>query len=105
MNNQKIEIMNLYLDFYENLLTERQKKICNYYYREDYSLAEIAELESVSRAAIHDALKRSGQILNDLELKLHCVSSFTKRMDLYEKIKEYNHEKVNFLVDACIETE
>lgn len=103
--DSKVERMNLYLDFYENLLTDKQKKICEYYYREDYSLAEIAELEEISRAAVHDAIKRSDQILEDLESKLHCVSSFYERKKYYEEIKKLGNEEINKFVDACIETE
>ncbi len=101
-NKEKI---NLYLDFYESLLTDKQRKICDYYYREDYSLAEIAELLDITRSAVHDAIKRSDKILEEFELKLHCVKSFNKRMSYYEKIKGFGNEEVNQLIDACIETE
>lgn len=97
--------MNFYLDFYEQLLTEKQRQICNYYYREDYSITEIAEIENISRAAVHDAIKRSEQILEDVELKLKCYESFAKRCLLYEKIKSFNHKEINHLVDECIKTE
>ena len=97
--------MNLYLDFYETLLTEKQRTICNYYYREDYSITEISEIENISRAAVHDAIKRSEQILEDVESKLKCYESFSKRCILYDKIKSFNHKDINLLVDECIKTE
>ena len=49
--------MNLCLDFYEELLTGKQQRICDYYFRNDLSLQEIAEMENVSRAAVHEDRK------------------------------------------------
>ncbi|MEG0176322.1 YlxM family DNA-binding protein [Anaerorhabdus sp.] len=104
MFNKK-EQMNYYLDFYKSLLTEKQQEICNYYYREDYSITEIAEIEEISRAGVHDTIKRSEVLLEEFESKLHCYESFSKRMEYYNKIKEYNHDEINKIVDMCIETE
>ncbi len=99
------EEANLYLDFYEKLLTPKQQQICEFYYREDYSLSEIAELVSITRSAVHDTIKRSSSILEDLEKKLHSVSGFKQRMKYYEKIKELGNEEINQWIDACIKTE
>lgn len=104
MFNKK-ERMNYYLDFYEQLLTKKQQKICNYYFREDYSITEIAELESISRAGVHDAIKHSELALEDFEAKLNCYQSFAKRQEVYKKIKEFNHAEINELIDECIDTE
>ncbi len=100
----KIEVNGL-LDFYEPLLTERQRTLCGYYYREDWSLQEIAEAESISRAAVHDAVKRCEKELAGYESKLHCVESYKKRMRIYEQIRKQADEEIIRLVEQCIETE
>ena len=58
------------LDFYGALLTDRQSKMLSSYYNEDLSLAEIAADESISRQAVHDALRRGEGALEDLENRL-----------------------------------
>ncbi|MFV0380145.1 MAG: YlxM family DNA-binding protein [Anaerorhabdus sp.] len=102
MNKEKA---NLFLDFYENLLTDKQKTICYYYYREDFSLSEISEILDITRSAVFDALKKSNKILEKFETKLKCVSSFNKRMAYYLEIKKFDVKEINQLIDACIETE
>ncbi len=52
---EKIRI-NLLYDAYGALLTEKQRRYVEYYYRDDYSLSEIARLTEVSRNAVHEQL-------------------------------------------------
>ncbi|MDH6366746.1 MULTISPECIES: YlxM family DNA-binding protein [Breznakia] len=80
--------INTYLDFYEDLLTDKQREIMNEYYREDYSLAEIAENRGISRSAVSDNIKRVTKILEDYEKKLHLLKKFQVRQTLYEKLAD-----------------
>jgi len=59
------------LSFYGPLLTERQLQILRYYYEEDLSLSEIAELLGMTRQAAHDAIRRGESQLARLEEKLN----------------------------------
>jgi predicted DNA-binding protein YlxM (UPF0122 family) len=97
--------LNSLLDFYSPLLTEKQQRICQYYYREDLSLQEIAELENTSRSAVYDTVKRCRNDLESYEDKLHLYRSYQKRSALYQKIRSYHDQKINTLVDACIDSE
>ena len=58
------------LDLYGPLLTGHQRQILHLAWEEDWSLAEIAERERVSRAAIHDVIRRTAQSLDGYERKL-----------------------------------
>ncbi len=73
---EKLAKMALLADFYGPLLTEKQRNVWDLHYQQDLSLAEIAELEHISRQAIHDLLKRTERILADYEDKLGLVQRF-----------------------------
>ncbi len=82
--------INHLFDFYQVLLTSKQRAYMQDYYEHDYSLAEIAEDNSVSRQAIFDNIKRTELVLEDYENKLHLFEKFQQRQSLFEQMK---HEK------------
>lgn len=87
----KFEVNEL-LDFYESLLTDKQRDICNEYYREDLSYQEIADEMNISRSAVYDTVKHVKSDLLDYEEKLGCLSSYKKRNEIYQKLKEYTDD-------------
>lgn len=97
--------INSLLDFYGRLLTENQQKICHYYYQEDLSLQEIAEIEKTSRSAVYDTVKRCRDDLDTYEEKLHLYKSYQKRRKLYEKIRSRSDGETGKLIDQCIDSE
>lgn len=82
-----IRIGELY-DFYGQLLTERQQEYIELYYRDDLSLSEIAEKFQVSRAAVHDNLRRSGKLLEEYEAKLQLLARMEERKEKVTLLKE-----------------
>lgn len=70
--DKNVEI-NLLLDFYGNLLTERQREVMGLYYEDNLSLTEIAEDLSISKQGVSDILKRSEKVLYDTESKLNLL--------------------------------
>ena len=61
------------LDTYGVLLTDRKREILDYYYNEDYSLAEISEITGISRQGVRDAIKKSEDEIYSFEAKLKMV--------------------------------
>jgi len=64
------------LDFYGQLLTEKQREVVGLYYDEDLSLAEIAEHAGITRQGVRDCIKRAENLLLDCEEKLGHVRRF-----------------------------
>ena len=94
----KKQRVNLLMDCYLDLLTDKQKDYLNLYYSEDLSLSEIAEELDVSRNAVFDNLKRAVHLLEDYENKLHLLEKHLERMELIDRIqKDQNthHEKLD----------
>lgn len=100
----KVAINNL-LDYYDVLLTDKQLDICNLYFREDLSLQEISEELNVTRASIYDTVHRCEKILCNYEDKLRLYESSKQRRYLYSKIKAYNIDEINIIIDELIKTE
>ena len=77
---------NALLDYYGNLLTERQRTLCRYYFEEDLSYQEIAENEGISRTAVYDTISVSRTQLENYEFVLHLYGNAQRRNALYEAL-------------------
>ena len=64
---------------YGALLTEHQREVLDLYLRSDWSLAEIAQHERTSRAAVHDIVRRSTLSLQDYEKRLGLLAESARR--------------------------
>ena len=99
---EKKQRVNLLMDCYLDLLTDKQKDYLNLYYGEDLSLSEIADELDVSRNAVFDNLKRAVHLLEDYEDKLHLLEKHQERMELIDRIKEDQNADHNKL-DSYLE--
>lgn len=81
------------LDYYKDLLTEKQSKYLIEYFEEDLSLTEIAENYGISRQAVYDNIKRGIKILRNYEEKLK----------FYERDKELCKELLDLRENFRIE--
>ncbi len=109
---EKAVYLSLLLDFYGELLTEKQREYADLYYNENLSLSEIAENDGISRQAVRDALLRSETVLRDTEAKTGLVERHTKLLrqigeaeTLLDRIGRLNSEKLCSpdLLSLCLE--
>ena len=77
------------LDFYGELLTEKQRGFLDYYYNDDLSLSEIAANEGITRQGVRDAIKRAEMQLFDMEEKLGLMARFNELRAGLDEIVEY----------------
>ena len=87
MKNQTYR-MTMLLDFYGEILTQRQREFFDLYYNEDLSLAEIAENYDISRQGVRDAIVRSETVLRETEEKLGLVKKYAGYESKLEEIRQ-----------------
>ena len=95
--------MNMLFDFYSELLTAKQKEVLQYYYQENFSLQEIANVSGTTRQGVFELLKRTEAILLDYEAKLKLLHKHFNKLAIQEQIQDYvctlnlNHEQNQYL--------
>lgn len=105
MSLEKTTRMNYLFDFYQSLLTSKQKSYMSLYYLDDFSLGEIAEEYEVSRQAVYDNIKRTEAMLEQYEEKLLLLKKFQERKEMFIKLKELasgskEEEEIIALIEA-----
>lgn len=83
---EKDVTISLLLDFYGDVLPERQREMLDMYYNEDYSLSEISEIVSISRQGVRFSVKKGEKQLTELENKLGLLKKFTQMKNDSESI-------------------
>ena len=77
--------ISMLMDFYGELLTDKQRESLEFYYNDDLSLGEIADELEISRQGVRDFIKRGEKQLLEFEEKLGLAKRFE---DIKEKINE-----------------
>ena len=93
-NLEKKEQLNELFDIYQSLLTDKQVLYFKYYYQDDYSLQEIAELLDVSRHAIFDQLKKVEMHLFSYEEKLKLLEHKQARLKIIDQLNDTCDQKL-----------
>ena len=98
---EKTMRLNYLFDFYQGLLTSKQREYMTMYYLEDFSLVEISQLSKVSRQAVYDNIKRTEAILNSYEEKLFLYEKYEKRAKLLVELegKATDHDHSSKLIE------
>ena len=76
------------LDFYGDMLTDKQKDVVELYYNEDLSLAEIASHSGITRQGVRDSIKRAEGLLLEYEKHLHLAYRFQRIQQCLSEITD-----------------
>lgn len=101
---EKTTRINYLYDFYQSLLTPKQRSYMSLYYLDDFSLGEIADEYKISRQAVFDNIKRTEAMLEEYEEKLLLFQKFQDRSQLFKQIRSLINEgqqsgQLNSLID------
>lgn len=86
------------LDYYGQMLTEKQREVARLYYNEDLSLAEIAQFANITRQGVRDSIKRAESTLLEMEERLGLARKFRDYQRKLEQITSCAKE-IAFEVD------
>ena len=76
------------LDFYGELLTEKQRECFDLHYNEDLSLSEIAEQLGISRQGVWDNIRRAEAAMQEMEEKTGLIRRNEETREALESIRE-----------------
>jgi predicted DNA-binding protein YlxM (UPF0122 family) len=79
--------VNMLIDVYGALLTERQRTTLELYYGEDLSLGEISSETGITRQAVMGCLRKSERKLFGLETKLGLIGKFRELSQDIDKLE------------------
>ena len=84
------------LDFYGEMLTEKQRDYLGYYYNDDLSLGEISQNEGITRQGVRDVIKRAETQLIEMEECLGLARKFKELEQGFELINRYIDEIIDY---------
>ena len=77
--------MTMLVDFYGEMLTDKQRNYLDLYYNENLSLAEIAKKYNITRSGVFDIINRSRKTLLKMEHKTGIVARWMEANKRLEK--------------------
>ena len=77
------------LDFYKQLLTQKQSDALDLYYNQDLSLSEIAQHMGITRQGVRDNIKRGEKQLLSYEEELGLAGKFARVSALCDVVNRY----------------
>lgn len=108
MENDRFERC-LLLDYYGELITDKQRQCCDLHFNEDLSLGEIAEHMGISRQGVWDNIRRGESALEAIENKTGLIRRFSgnrRKLDLIladlERIAELTDGEAKRLAESAM---
>ena len=81
-------MQSMLLDFYGELLTDKQRRCYELHCNEDLSLSEIAEQCGISRQGVWDSIRRAQAAMETVEEKTGLIRRFRENQEELEMLRE-----------------
>ena len=81
-------MQSMLLDFYGDLLTDKQRECFDLHVNDDLSLAEIAEQSGISRQGVWDNIRRAERALQEFENKTGLIERFNQNRRRLGELRE-----------------
>lgn len=75
-------------DFYNTLLTDKQRDVIDLYYNDDLTMIEIADNLGISKQAVSNLVKSANNNLQKYEQDLHLAEMFYKVQSIKERLRK-----------------
>ena len=93
------------LDFYGDVLTDKQREAMEEYYNADLSLAEIAEGLGITRQGVRDTVKRGEATLVELEEKIGAAGRYRALADQLDQLEHLLRDIRFYATDVRVDGE
>ena len=80
--------LTMLFDYYGELLTDKQREYFDLHYNQDYTLAEIGEMNGISRQGVWEIVRRAEAAMRDIDARTGLVSRMRERREAVRTISE-----------------
>ena len=80
--------LTMLLDYYGELLTDKQREYFDLHHNHDYTLAEIGEMNGISRQGVWEIVHRAEEIMRRIDERTGLVARLEERRAALKTIRE-----------------
>lgn len=79
--------LTMLLDYYGDLLTDKQKEYFDLHYNQDLTLAEIGEMNGISRQGVWEIVRRAEATMRAIDERTGLVAKYNERKEAVRGIR------------------
>ena len=79
--------LTMLLDYYGDLLTDKQREYFDLHYNQDYTLSEIGEMNGISRQGVWEIVRRAEAAMRAIDERTGLVAKYNERREAVRSIR------------------
>lgn len=80
--------LTMLLDYYGDLLTDKQREYFDLHYNQDLTLSEIGEMNGISRQGVWEIVRRAEAAMRAIDERTGLVAKYNERRQAAGRIRE-----------------